>query len=148
MRIGNNIRELRRQRGITQEALALRIGVTPSAVGNYERGVSFPKEDILERLFGALGCTPNELFGFECLLSDEEYAHLNKYRALDGHGRELVNACAEIELRRLASEIDEENDDSEAIAVAARKGRGESTIKLKKRGGKTLRELPDYKGRI
>lgn len=140
MKIGNNIKALRRQRGITQETLAERLGVTPSAVGNYERGVSFPKEDVLGRLFGALGCTPNELFGAESLLSDEEYAHLNKYRALDAHGKELINACVEIELGRIA----EANDDDAYIAVAARKGSGKSRVKLKKRRGKSLGELPDY----
>lgn len=139
MKIGNNIRALRRQRGITQETLAKRIGVTPSAVGNYEHDTSFPKENVLERLFGALGCTPNELFGAESLLTDEEYAHLNKYRALDAHGKELVNTCVEIELGRLAGE----NDEDAYITVAARKG-GKSRVKLKKSAGKSLDELPDY----
>lgn len=138
MNIGSNIRTLRQRRGITQETLAGRLGVTSSAVGNYERGVSFPKDDVLERLFGALGCTPNELFGAEELLSDEEYKHLEKYRALDAHGKELVNACVDIELGRLADESDDE-----FIAVAARKG-GKARVKLKKRRGITLRELPDY----
>lgn len=142
MRIGSNIRTLRRQRGITQELLALRIGVTPSAVGNYERDISFPKEDVLDRLFGALDCTPNELFGFESLLSDEEFAHLKKYHDLDAHGRELVDACTEIELGRIA----EENEGGEIITIAARKGRGEGDLRLKKRIGKTLDDLPDYKG--
>lgn len=139
MNIGTNIKTLRLRRGITQEALAGRLGVTPSAVGNYERGVSFPKDDVLERLFGALGCTPNELFGAEELLSDEEYEHLEKYRALDAHGKELVNACVDIELKRLT----EEDDDDEYIAIAARKG-GKARVKLKKRRGKSIRELPDY----
>lgn len=138
MNIGNNIKALRLRRGITQEALAGRLGVTASAVGNYERGVSFPKDDVLERLFGALGCTPNELFGAEELLSDEEFEHLEKYRALDTHGKELVNACVDIELKRLADE-----DDDEYVAVAARKG-GKARVKLKMRRGKTLRDLPDY----
>lgn len=142
MKIGNNIKALRLRHGITQEALAKRLGVTPSAIGNYERGVSFPKENVLEKLFGALGCTPNELFGAESLLSDEEYAHLNKYRALDAHGRELVNACVEIELGRIA----EESDDSRLITIAARKGRAKQRVKLKMRAGKSLRDLPDYKG--
>lgn len=137
MDIGNNIRALRLRRGMTQEELAGALGVTPSAVGNYERGVSFPKDDILERLFGALGCTPNELFGAEALLSDDEYALLEKYRALDSHGKRLVSACAEIELERIFDE------DDEYITVAARKG-GKSRVKLKKRAGKSIRELPDY----
>ena len=65
MTIGEKISELRRNAGLTQRDLALKIGVTPSAVGNYEQGVSFPREEVLYRLFSALGCTPNELFGFE-----------------------------------------------------------------------------------
>lgn len=139
MKIGNNIKSLRLRRKMTQEALAAELGVTSSAVGNYERGVSFPKDDVLELMFGALGCTPNELFGAEELLTDEEFEHLEKYRALDAHGRELVSACVEIELGRI---FDEES--GEYIAVAARKG-GKDLVKLKKRSGKTIRELPDYR---
>lgn len=140
MKIGNNIRALRLRRGMTQQALAAELEVTSSAVGNYERGVSFPKEDVLERMFAALGCTPNELFGAEELLNDEEFELLEKYRALDAHGKRLVNACVEIELGRI---FDEESD-GEYIAVAARKGAGKARVKLKKRGGKSIRELPDY----
>ncbi len=141
MKIGNNIKLLRLRVGMTQAALAAALGVTPSAVGNYERGVSFPKDDVLERLFGALGCTPNELFGDYYngeLLTDEEFEHLEKYRALDAHGKQLVSACVDIELGRIFGE------DEEYIAVAARKGAGKSRVKLKKRGGKTIRDLPDY----
>ena len=65
MTIGEKISELRRNAGLTQRDLALKIGVTPSAVGNYEQGVSFPREEVLYRLFEALDCSPNELFGFE-----------------------------------------------------------------------------------
>ena len=65
MTIGEKISELRRKAGLTQRDLALKIGVTPSAVGNYEQGVSFPREEVLYRLFEALDCSPNELFGFE-----------------------------------------------------------------------------------
>lgn len=138
MKIGNNIKALRLRRGMTQEALAGALGVTSSAVGNYERGVSFPKEDVLERMFGALGCTPNELFGAEELLTDKEFELLEKYRALDAHGKRLVSACVEIELGRIFEE------EGEYIAVAARKGADKNRVKLKKRGGKSIRELPDY----
>lgn len=65
MKIGKKIHELRKQQDMTQRELAKKIGVTPSAVGNYEQGVSFPREEILYRLFSALNCTPNELFGYE-----------------------------------------------------------------------------------
>lgn len=62
MGIGKRIKELRERAGLTQEELAQRLGVTPSAVGNYEREVSHPKENVLYRLFEALSCEPNELF--------------------------------------------------------------------------------------
>ena len=65
MGIGIRIRELRLRAGLTQEGLAAKIGVTPSTVGNYERDVSFPKEDAFMALFEALNCTPNELLGGE-----------------------------------------------------------------------------------
>ena len=40
--------------GLTRAALAEQLGVSASAVGNYETGVSFPKEDVLLRLFDCL----------------------------------------------------------------------------------------------
>lgn len=138
MGIGNNIKELRLRRGLTQEMLALKIGVTPSAVGNYEREFSFPKEEVLLKLFGALDCTPNELFGSGALPRDE-YAHLNKYRALDEHGKRIVDACTDTELRRIGAESDD-------VPIAARKGTAADRIKLQKRDIKSILDLPDYKG--
>ena len=40
MEIGTQIRQLRTQRGITQEALAQHLNVSPQAVSKWERGVS------------------------------------------------------------------------------------------------------------
>ena len=147
MGIGNRIRELRLKQGITQEILARKIGVTTSAVGNYEREVSFPKESVLMKLFGALGCTPNELLGDSCMFGEEEYAHLNKYAALDERGRERVDECTARELRRVISESPEvaEPGEFEDIPIAARNGNGEP-ISLKKRKGKSVFDLPDYRG--
>ena len=136
MGIGSKIKELRLRQGITQEILAQKIGVTPSAVGNYEHEVSFPKEEVLMKLFGALGCTPNELLGGE-----ELNAHFQKYASLDELGKARVDECTERELRRVQSN----NEDIEEIPVAARNGSGE-LIKLKKRKGKSIHDLPDYRG--
>ncbi len=65
MKIAEKITKLRKGAGLTQRELALELGVTPSAVGNYEQGISFPREEILYKLFEVLECTPNELFGYE-----------------------------------------------------------------------------------
>lgn len=137
MGIGKRIREFRSKRGFTQETLALKIGVTPSAVGNYEHDVSFPKEEVLMRLFKALECTPNELLGANELSDIEECAHLNKYRALDALGKRRVDEVTETELTRVCRE-------SEEITVAARNGSGSKPITFKKRSGKNLLDMPDY----
>lgn len=137
MGIGSKIKELRKRQGITQGALARRIGVTPAAVGNYECDVSFPKEEVLMRLFGALDCTPNELFGAENDFSVREYTHLSKYRELDEQGRDRVDALTEAELRRADETVEE-------IPIAARKARSGAPLKLEKRGKQNLLDLPDY----
>ena len=144
MGIGNKIRELRLKQGITQEILAQKIGVTPSAVGNYERGISFPKEEVLMRLFGALGCTPNELLSENTLFGEREYALLNKYTALDERGKDRVDECAQRELRRVQAETTE-NEEFEEVPIAARHGSAEQ-LTLKKRKGKSIFDLPDYRG--
>ena len=139
MGIGKNIRELRQRAGLTQEGLALKIGVTPSAVGNYERGVSFPKEEVLMSLFGALECTPNELLGGSAESGNEhEREHLQMYRVLDDHGRETVDACTQAELERCRGENE--------VLVAARNGEPPHKITLKRRGEKTIFDVPDYGG--
>lgn len=137
MGIGKNIRELRQRAGLTQEGLALKIGVTPSAVGNYERGVSFPKEEVLMSLFGALECTPNELLGGSAE-GDNEREHLQMYRALDDRGRDAVDACTQAELDRCRCENE--------VLVAARDGEPPHEITLKRRGEKTIFDVPDYGG--
>lgn len=141
MGIGNRIRELRVRQGITREILAQKIGVTASAVGNYECEVSFPKEPVLMKLFGALNCTPNELLGENTPFAERERALLDMYTALDEQGKERVDECARGELRRVRAESGE----FEEVPIAARGGSDE-LIRLKKRKDKSIRELPDYKG--
>ncbi len=138
MGIGTHIKELRLRAKLTQEGLAAKIGVTPSAVGNYERGVSFPKEEVLMALFEALNCTPNELLGNV----NAEDEHIRKYRALDNPGRERVDRCTENELARCK----QDNDNADTVLIAARKGGVPHEITLKRRGEKTIFDVPTYKG--
>ena len=140
MGIGTHIKELRLRAKLTQEGLAARIGVTPSAVGNYERGVSFPKEEVLMALFGALNCTPNELLGS----GGAEDEHMRMYRALDELGRERVDRCTESEFARCKQYNDDGDED--VVLIAARKGGAPHEITLKRRGEKTIFDVPTYRG--
>ena len=67
MEIGNQIRQLRLRRGITQEAMAHYFGITPQAVSKWERGAATPDISLLPELSAYFGVTIDELFA----LSDD-----------------------------------------------------------------------------
>lgn len=67
MEIGNQIKQLRQRRGITQEEMAQHFGVTPQAVSKWERGVATPDIALLPDLSAYFGVTIDDLFA----LSDE-----------------------------------------------------------------------------
>lgn len=62
MYIGSRIKQAREKRGLSRKELATLVGVTPSAITNYENGISFPKPPVLCALFGALKVDANFLF--------------------------------------------------------------------------------------
>lgn len=67
MELGNQIKALRRSRGITQETLAEKLGVSPQAVSKWERSAAMPDVQLLPELSACFGVTIDELFA----LSDE-----------------------------------------------------------------------------
>ena len=62
MSFGERIKFRRGELKLSRGELAGRLGVSPSAVSNYENGLSFPKEDVMLRLFDSLETDPNQLF--------------------------------------------------------------------------------------
>ena len=76
MSIGQRLKEARLAKQITQEDLAKLVGVTKGAIGNYETGVSSPKETILIRLMDALGIDANFLYQDFIRREDEDQARL------------------------------------------------------------------------
>ena len=95
MSFGEQLRKRREELGISRAELADRLGVSRSAIGNYETGVSAPKEEVLLRLFDALGVDPNYLYrdAYRAnggIRSDEEQALLESYRRLSLAGRQTV----------------------------------------------------------
>ena len=65
MSFGEQIRLRRSELRLTRAELAERLGVSPSAVSNYENGVSFPKAEVAFGLCDILDITPRELFESE-----------------------------------------------------------------------------------
>ena len=64
MNIGNRIKELRKQRGITQEQLADRIGVSFQAVSKWENNISLPDIALVPSLASYFGVSMDELFDY------------------------------------------------------------------------------------
>lgn len=62
MGIGKRVKEARERLGLTQKELGEIIGVTASAVTNYENGTSHPKEPVMYALIDALKVDANFLF--------------------------------------------------------------------------------------
>ena len=97
MSLGKRIQECREALGLSQAALAKLLGVSQSTVGNYEADISFPKEEVLLRLFDCLETDPNTLFrdsfrfGAD-VLTHSERQMLEQYRGLSPKGRETVRS--------------------------------------------------------
>jgi len=59
--LGANLREWRRARGLSQRALAERVGITTRTLALYERGARYPDEKTLHALADALDISTHAL---------------------------------------------------------------------------------------
>lgn len=122
MGIGKRIKEARENLGLTQTELGELIGVTGSAITNYEKETSHPKESIMYKLFEALNVDANYLFqdvvNIPKKVNDvtlSEFEHIKKYRILDSHGRDLVDMVLNKETERMETLEKESQRDSDPL---------------------------------
>ena len=71
--IGENIKQLRLAKNLTQAALAQRINVTKATISSYENGMRLPSYDVLMKLAGFFHVTSDRLLGF----TDQELVDLS-----------------------------------------------------------------------
>ena len=91
--LGMKIRQLRRQKSLTQEQLAEIAGISPSFLGHIERGTRVASVDTLVALCNALQVTPNYLLSaslnqtdmFPDALSSGQRARLSEFLRLAQH---------------------------------------------------------------
>jgi len=55
---GKNVRRLRKERGLSQEAVAHEVGLAVTYVGQIERGIRNPTLDVVERFAELFGQDP------------------------------------------------------------------------------------------
>lgn len=117
MGIGYRIKEARERLGLTQTELGQKVGVTGSAITNYEKETSHPKEQIIYKLMETLGVDANYLFQ-DCMhippknndIDLSEYEHIKKYRDLDEHGKRMVDFTLKEEYERSVAEKKKSNN--------------------------------------
>lgn len=100
MSFGSQLRARREALKLSRADLARMLGLSPSAISNYENDGSFPKTEYLSKLFDALATEPNVLFAdffraSALALSENERDLVQKCRSLSLTGRRTVYAVAE-----------------------------------------------------
>lgn len=116
MSFGTRLRDKRKELGITQPQLAEILGVSQSAIGSWETDTNSPRTTLLYDLFDILHCDANYLFQDETkeLYKDKatpsEFENIiKKYRALDDHGKEMVDFTLQKEWERSTDLIEKNN---------------------------------------
>ncbi|MDE7220723.1 MAG: helix-turn-helix domain-containing protein [Oscillospiraceae bacterium] len=100
MSFGNRLRDRRKELGYSQGELAEKLGVSLSAISNYENGLNAMREDVLLRLFRVLDVEPNYLYqddfsGSSFTCSVEEERLVKAYRNLRLPGKQTLRAMAD-----------------------------------------------------
>ena len=70
--LGQKIKRIRKNRGLTQEQLAEMIDIAPRNLSRIEIGESFVSAETLDKLLLALNVTAQELFSYEHLKESKE----------------------------------------------------------------------------
>lgn len=60
---GEKIRNARKAAGLTQRQLAEQIGVSNTSISNWEKGLSRPDADLIQKLCNCLHLQPNYFYG-------------------------------------------------------------------------------------
>jgi len=105
--IGEQIKKYRNIRGMTQQDIADALGESSGRViYNWEKGIGRPDCDKLAKLCDLLGVSADELIGCKSMTqrpTATEWTTLQKYRALDEHGKEVVDYLIDSEYKRVAA---------------------------------------------
>ena len=61
-KVGKRVKEVRKKSGLTQEDLAEKIGVSATYISSIERGLSFPRGEVLVGILNALNVSSDLVF--------------------------------------------------------------------------------------
>lgn len=105
--VGEQIKKYRNIKGMTQQDIADALGESSGRViYNWEKGIGRPDCDKLARLCDLLEVSADELIGCKSMAdrpTATEWNTIQKYRALDEHGKEIVDYLIDSEYKRIAT---------------------------------------------
>lgn len=70
--LGQRIKELRKNKKLTQEQIAEFVGIEPASLSNIENGKYYPTAENLEKILIALESSPEKLFKIEQYQNNED----------------------------------------------------------------------------
>lgn len=71
--LGEKIKRIRKQRGLTQEELSEMIDISSRNLSNIELGINFPKAETLEKIVSALNTSTEEIFANNHIKNNDEF---------------------------------------------------------------------------
>lgn len=122
MTFGETIKQLRKERGLTQEELCEAIGTSAYTLRTWEKDRTIPNIQFIERLSSffqtsfELPLNPEASQGEPgpsirvqtSTLTESTNVLLEKYLVLDEHGKHVVNLICDVEYERVLSQNQEE----------------------------------------
>lgn len=117
----DKLKKLRKQNKLTQEQFAEKMNISKGAVGMWETGKRTPDKDMLIKISEFFHMPVDELIkpssGYyyyyyyddsELRPTEEELSYIKKYRALDEHGKKVIDYMLDEEYARCSVEVEEE----------------------------------------
>lgn len=129
MTIGDRISKLRKQKGYNRTEFAIKLNIPYTTLRNYETGTREPGHAFLIQAANLLEVSTDYLLGLTSIpksaskekisfydLSNSETNHIKKYRALDEHGKKVVDWILDTEYENSQSTIKQADEDYEEPA--------------------------------
>lgn len=115
--IGTRIKDTRKSRGVTQEELGAKIGVTKATINKYETGIVVNlKRTVVEKIALALEVSPGYLMGWENTVNGVQVGSVQTNNGVIGHTNAPVTISngsgpralskEEVELLRIYNQLD------------------------------------------
>ena len=111
MDFSQRLRELRKERGLTQEELAKKLELAKSSISMYENGKRKPSFEVLEMFADFFNVNLDTLYGtspvnnsyFKC--TPEEEMMIKKFRCLPPTGKQSVLSILDIQYDAIAPKV-------------------------------------------